>query len=558
MTDGDRDRAGSTTSVTRAGGCARALRTATWAAAAASDPAGSRGAFAGCGGAPFVSWPRRARRSRLSDPMTSPAASARSGPCILAVDVGSSSVRARWMDAAGAPLGSLARAEHGWRTTPGGAMEADGDALAELCLRLIDAAVGEGRALRVQPAAVSIATFWHGLTGIGADGRAVTPLFGWGDGRARQAADALRQRLDEAAMHRRTGCFAHELYPTAKLVWLRAAGGDSLPRARGWGSIGELLALRLFGELRTSVSMASGTGLMELRRCAWDGEVLEAVGIDADALPPIDDAPFRGLLPEFGRRWPELADVPWIPALGDGGCASLGMGAVGLRVGLTVGTSAAVRVLREDAVPTPPDGLWCYRVDARRTVTGRAMSNGGSVFAWLRRTLRLPPPEALDAALDAMPPGAHGLRVVPRLLAERPPRPAGPETGSIAGLTAAAGPVEIARAWLEASAFAMADALDAVEAAYGAADVVVGGGGALHGSPAWARIITDALGRPMRLSPHGETTLRGAALLALERLGAIGDALAFAAADGAGERMEPDAAAHAVYRAARGSPHPLA
>jgi gluconokinase len=84
----------------------------------------------------------------------------------------------------------------------------------------------------------------------------------------------------------------------------------------------------------------------------------------------------------------------------------------------------------------------------------------------------------------------------------------------------AAGPVEIARAWLEAAAVGMGEALDAVEAAFGPADEVVAGGGALNASPAWTRIIADALGRPMRLSPHHEATLRGAALLALERIGA--------------------------------------
>lgn len=475
---------------------------------------------------------------------------ARRGPWILAVDVGSSSVRAQWMDGAGAPLspGVAARAAHAWQATPDGGMEADADVLATRCLGVIDRAVQAGRSAGVEPAAVTLAAFWHGLVGIGGGGRAVTPLYGWGDGRARSAADALRSRLDEAAVHRRTGCFLHELYPAARLVWLRESMGDSLPRAHAWAGIGELLALRLFGELGTSASMASGTGLLDLRRLAWDGEMLDAAGIAADALPPVGDAPFGGLVPEFAARWPELARVPWFPALGDGACASLGTGAAGRRAGLTVGTSAAVRALREDADPVVPDGLWCYRLDARRTVCGRATSNGGNGFAWLRQTLRLPPPAELEARLAAMRPGAHGVAVVPRLVPERPPHPGGPETAVIAGVTMATGPVEIARAWLEAAAVGMAKALDALEAAFGRADEVVAGGGALHASPAWARIVADALGRPFRLSPHPEATLRGAALLALERIGAIEDAVAFAAADGAGERLEPDPAAHAVYR----------
>jgi gluconokinase len=488
----------------------------------------------------------------LSDPMTLSPPPARRGPWILALDVGSSSVRAQWIDAAGAPLadGAAARAEHAWRVSDDGAMEADAEALVDLCVRVVDGAMEAARGVGIEPAAVATAVLWHGLVGIGADGRAATPLYGWGDGRARAAADGLRARLDEAAVHARTGCFLHELYPAARLVWLRGAGGDSLPPASTWAGPGELLTLRLFGGLRTSPSMASGTGLLDLRRGDWDGEMLAAAGISADALPPVDDSPFRGLRPGFATRWPELAGIPWFPPLGDGACASLGMGAVGRRVGLTVGTSAAVRVLREDADAAVPDGLWCYRLDARRTVCGRALSNGGAGFAWLRRTLQLPPAEELEARLMAMAPGAHGLSVIPRLLPERPPRDAGPEAASIGGMTAATGAVQIARAWLEASAVEMAGALDAVEAAFGPADEVVAGGGALNASPAWTRIIADALGRPMRLTPHDEPTLRGAALLALERIGAIDDAVALAA-DG-GERIAPDPAAHAVYRAMAG------
>jgi gluconokinase len=485
--------------------------------------------------------------------MTLPLPPARRGPWILALDVGSSSVRAQWVDAAGAPLadGAAARAEYAWRVSDVGAMEADAEALADLCVSVIDGAVQAGRAAGIEPAAVATAVFWHGLVGIGADGRAATPLYGWGDGRARDAADRMRARLDAAAVHRRTGCFLHELYPAAKLVWLGGAAGDTLPPASAWAGPGELLMLRLFGGLRTSPSMASGTGLLDLRGGSWDGEMLAAAGITADALPPVDDAPFRGLRPEFAARWPELAAVPWFPPLGDGACASLGMGAAGRLVGLTVGTSAAVRVLREDAEPAVPDGLWCYRLDARRTVCGRALSNGGVGYEWLRRTLRLPPPDKLEAHLAAMRPGAHGLAVIPRLLPERPPRDVGPETASIAGMTAATGAVEIVRAWLEASAGEMAAALGAVEAAFGPADEVVAGGGALNASAAWTRIVADALGRPLRLTPHAEPTLRGAALLALERIGAIDDAVAHASADGGGERMIPDAAAHAVYRAMR-------
>jgi gluconokinase len=367
--------------------------------------------------------------------------------------------------------------------------------------------------------------------GVGADGAPLTPLFGWGDTRAREDAVALRERVDAAAAHRRTGCFVHESYPAAKLLWLRRTRGDTFPRVAAWLSLGEFLGERLFGVRRSSLSIASGTGLFDLRALRWDAELLDAVGVGADRLPEVAEEPFRGLAPGYARRWPELADVPWLPALGDGACATLGSGAAGRgRIALTVGTSAAVRVLREGE-PVVPDDLWCYRLDARRTVAGRALSNAGNVLDWLRRTFRLPPPEELEAALAAMEPGAHGLDVVPALLGERPPLSERDETAAMAGMTLDTTPAEVARAWMEAVAGRIAEAVRAVERHFGSAVEVVASGGALHASPAFARIVADAVGRPLRLRPEGEETARGAALVALERIGAIPDAVAVASGE---------------------------
>lgn len=61
-----------------------------------------------------------------------------------------------------------------------------------------------------------------------------------------------------------------------------------------------------------------------------------------------------------------------------------------------------------------PKGLWCYRLDRRRVVLGGALTDGGSVFEWLRGALGLSPGEDLGAVMrevEAMPPNSHGLVV---------------------------------------------------------------------------------------------------------------------------------------------------
>lgn len=442
---------------------------------------------------------------------------------MLALDVGSSSVRAQLYDARGTPLseGSIAQVPVRWRTHPPGAMEADAGALVRAALTALDRGVKAARAARIPVAAVAIDTFWHGLMGVDAGGKPLTPLHAWGDTRAREDAARLRETVDAGAAHARTGCFVHESYPAPKLVWLRRTQGDTFSRAAGWMGVGEHLGERLFGVRRTSLSMASATGLLDVRTCRWDAEMLAACGISADALPELSDEPLRGMLPEPARRWPEMAGIPWFPALGDGACATVGSGAARPgKLALTVGTSAAVRVLLAGDTPRVPADLWLYRLDERRSVAGRALSNAGNTMAWLRKTLRLPRADRLEAELATLADApAPPLDVIPALLGERPPLSERGEVARVAQMTMSTTPAEIWRAWLWALAGRIAQAVDAVEREYGRADEIVASGGALHASPAFHGILQRALGRPLALRDDGDETARGAALVALERIG---------------------------------------
>lgn len=68
----------------------------------------------------------------------------------------------------------------------------------------------------------------------------------------------------------------------------------------------------------------------------------------------------------------------------------------------------------DDALLHVPRGLWCYRVDRHRAVLGGALTDGGSVFEWLRSTLALAPGEDMAGVMEEaerMPPASHGLTV---------------------------------------------------------------------------------------------------------------------------------------------------
>jgi gluconokinase len=473
-------------------------------------------------------------------------------PLALGVDMGTSSVRAFVYDRWGRNLGG-ARARYAWTATPDGGVEVDADALVGWTANAVDGALQEVGELASEIVGVGVSAFWHGLVGVGADGSAVTPVYAWSDTRARVAAADLRRELDETAVHARTGAVFHPSYLPARLLWLRRKRPEAFRRVRCWMSPGEYLELKLFGERRASLSMASATGLLDQSALAWDEVLVDALPLTTDQLSPLVDldSPFRGLRPEWAARWPALRSLPWLPAVGDGACANVGSGCVASDcAALSLGTSGALRVLSREERVEIPRGLWRFRLDRERVLLGGAISNGGSVYRWLRETLRLPPAEELEAILLARPPGAHGIALLPFLAGERSPDWPLSARAAMAGFTMATTPVDIAQAALEAVAYRLALVHHRLRQSFPDVARVVASGGALRASPAWARIIADVLGDPLEISAVREPSSRGAALLALEVLGIVRDAAD--APTPPGETINPDPEWHAWHRRALG------
>jgi gluconokinase len=402
---------------------------------------------------------------------------------VLAVDVGTSSVRARAYDERARFVdGTEAQA----RCAPVGG-EIDADGLADAAR----AAAEKARAAAGDVETVATSCFWHSLLPLDAAGRPLRPLLTWQDVRAAPEAEELARELDPAAVHARTGCVLHPSYWPAKLLWLRRHEPELSRAAARFVSFSDYLA----GKPRTSISMASGTGLLDVNRCAWDDELLEAVGVSASQLPELD------------------ADAV---VLGDGAASNLGAGCdTRERAALMIGTSGAYRVLFEAAESVARDGLFLYRADGRRFVIGGALSDGGNLWAWLEKTLRLG--ELADVAERA--PGAGGVTFLALLGGERSPGWNAGARGAISGLRFDVEPADLVQAALEGVACRFAEIADLLP---GVREVVATGG-ALRENRGWAQIVADVLERPLAVSGVDEASARGAAVFALERLGAQPD-----------------------------------
>ncbi len=462
-----------------------------------------------------------------------------------ALDIGTSSVRALLFDAEAQQVpGVEVHLPYQPKVARDGTYETDPGRLLGLVSRAVDGLLHEaGARRRKQIRAIGISTFWHGLLAADESGRPLTPLYLWADTRSWRESDELRGRLDPDAVHQRTGCLIHPTYWPAKLLWVKATQPELWRRRPRWLSFWDLVHQRLFGSPLTGVSMASGTGLLELAGCRWDTALLSVLEVGEEQLPALGEAG-QGLQHRYGVRWPDLKGVPWVCAAGDGALANLGSNCVDpSQRALTIGTSGALRVLYRGLPDRVPEGLWCYRLDRKRLVVGGALSNGGNLYAWLTRTLQVER-ATLEARLRLMKPSATGLTFVPLLAGERSPGFASHATGSLAGLTEATTATDIVRAGLEATAIEFRRVDERLDTVLPGARRLVGSGAGLLASPAWMQIMADAIGKPLAESRAREASARGAAILAAEFIGVLdSDSLKTEV----GRTYRSNAAAHDAY-----------
>jgi gluconokinase len=465
---------------------------------------------------------------------------------VLAVDIGTSSIRATVYGGDLRPVKAGVQVHYRWRVSADGGVEAPATVLERAVAHAIDRALARTRG-RID--AVSTASFWHSLMGVDGAGRPVTPLLPWSDTRSAREAAALRERVDERIVHQRTGCRFHPSYWPSRLWWFAAHDVKTFRRVRRWLSFPAYLHGRWLGRTVESRSQASGTGLFVHERSTWDEDLASICGVTPEQFAPIVDLDYDEAEPaaHIARRWPALRRTRWIPPAGDGALNNLGAGCADAEhAALMIGTSGAVRVMWDtDTVPEIPPGLWRYWLDRRRVVVGGALSNGGNLVMWMHKTLGLELGRPLEAAIARLPPDGHGLTMLPFLAGERSPDYLPDARGSITGLRLATTREEILRAGLEAVALRFGAVVDALSHRVNVKRIVATGT-ALTASHVWPQILADVLGRPLALPRDAELTSRGAAIIGFEGIGVRPKNPKPAIA----RIFRPDRRSHEIYQAA--------
>jgi sugar (pentulose or hexulose) kinase len=194
----------------------------------------------------------------------------------VGIDVGTTRVKAIAVDPQGTVCGGSERPTP-WRGG-GGWSELDPMSLVQLAQTVAaEAAAAAGARADHDPRVLAIGVTGMAETGVLVDGqdRPLASAIAWHDPRG--DVDTIARELGTETFQTTTGLPLTAMPSLAKLLWLRRNRPDTKNAIRFY-SVGEWVVRRLGGESVTELSLASRTGVFELRRARpWD-EALSLLG----------------------------------------------------------------------------------------------------------------------------------------------------------------------------------------------------------------------------------------------------------------------------------------
>jgi xylulokinase len=417
---------------------------------------------------------------------------------LVGLDIGTSGAKALALSEGGEVVG---RAEEEYELSiprPGWAEQDPDDWVraAEAALTRID-----GR-----NATVGLSGQMHGLVALDSERRVLRPAILWNDQRTGAECAEIEERIGLERLIELTGNRALPGFTAPKLLWLRRHEPEVYERIAYVLLPKDYVRLKLFEELATDAADASGTLLFDVARRRWSEQVLEALEIPAEWLPPVEEST-------------EVAGA------GDQAAGAIGVGVYEPGpASVVLGTSGVVFAPLDVFTPDPEGRahVFCHAVPGTWHAMGVMLSAAGSM-SWFRHALA---PDAdhdrLDAEAEAWEPGAEGLLFAPYLAGERTPHADPNARGAFVGLSLRHDRGALVRSIFEGVACGLRDSLELLRGLGCTVEVGrISGGGAR--SPLWVKIVASVLDIPIQRTAVEEGAAYGAALLAGVASGVFGD-----------------------------------
>ncbi|HEX2039430.1 MAG TPA: glycerol kinase GlpK [Acidimicrobiales bacterium] len=430
---------------------------------------------------------------------------------VVAVDAGTTGVRAFAVDEHGTPVGWSYREFPQHFPRPGW-VEHDPDDIAAA----VDETLAELRSRLEQPiAAIGVTNqretvvVWDRRTG-----RPLHRAVVWQDRRTAARCDALEEAGHLPLVREATGLVLDPYFSATKLAWLFSEGGVEPGPDTAFGTVDSWVVHHLTGGTAhvTDPSNASRTLLFDIRTRQWSDELLALFDVPRTCLPE--------LVPSCARVGTTADGIPVAGIAGDQQAALFGQAcfAPGMTKN-TYGTGSFVLMNVGAECPSPSEGLlttvaWtladgtvAYALEGAVFVTGAAVQ-------WLRDGLGIIEGAGEVESLAASTPDAEGVYLVPAFTGLGSPWWDPYARGAVVGLTRGTGRAHLARAALDAMTFQTRDVVEAMTAASGHEIATLRADGGASVNDLLLQLQADQLQAPVARPRVQETTALGAAYLA--------------------------------------------
>ncbi len=446
-------------------------------------------------------------------------------PLILSVDIGTSAVKAVLFDPKLNQIG-ISRKSYPLITPRSGWSEQDPktilinvkESITEVLKTIGDVKTVVGIVLSCQ---------MYSVLAVDPQGKPITPILSWSDNRSNEVSKKIRLVSNPQRIYQITGCPIEGIYPLSKIRWM--IENDYTTSDSRYISIKDYIIFHLTGQFITDWSMASSSGMMDIRKHRWDPDILAMVGINSENLSELV-SPWHVMClgdSDFLNQTGILVGTPLVVGAGDAPLSSLGVGALNPEIlVVNVGTSTAARKIITEPLTDPKQRLWTYALDEAHWVIGGMSSSGGMVYEWfLNQFMTSPRIENTEIHTDfedlaaLTTPGADGLLFVPYLLGEQSPAWQPKTRGGFLGLDISHNRGHLTRAVLEGITYSIYRIIETIQSVHTTPIKEIRVTGGLAASRLWQQIASDIFGLPLLITESNEGSARGGAIMAWQALG---------------------------------------
>ncbi|MGY0693382.1 gluconokinase [Virgibacillus sp. FSP13] len=439
--------------------------------------------------------------------------------------------------------------------------EQNPDEIVDAVLGTIRETVRKGNIEHGQLKLISFSSAMHSLIAVDEEGALLTNSITWADTRSAEYAKKIKEEHNGHEIYLRTGTPIHAMSPLAKLVWLKAEKPAIFAKAAKFISIKEYVFFKLFGKYVVDYSIASATGLFNLRSLDWDADALQLAGISPQQLSEIVPTTYKltGVKQEYQSYMGIDNDVPFIIGASDGVLSNLGVNAIepGV-VAVTIGTSGAIRTVYDEPKTDPKGRIFCYALTESHWVIGGPVNNGGIILRWLRdefaaaevetaKRLNIDPYDVLTKIASGVNPGSDGLIFHPYMTGERAPLWNANARGSFFGLSIHHKKEHMIRSVLEGTIYNLYTVLLALEELTGEPKRIQATGGFAR-SEMWRQLMADIFDKPVIVPESFESSCLGAVVLGMYAIEEIDDFQIVSEMVGNTNTHYPDSETTAIYQ----------